>query len=146
MNLPLGVKFSIIKRKPHITSVTKYFILLPIVLLFSCSDFAYEKKIVGNYYLIGVDTKTDISISLKLKSGDFIGRIEWVMQYAVVNDSLIFARSLDTANKSVYYILNMNKDFDVAKIENIIIGPIDSETFNNYWAKKFKIKFISVLD
>jgi hypothetical protein len=126
--------------------VTKYFILLSIVLFLRCSDFAYEQKIVGNYYLIGVDTKTDISISLKLKSGDFIGRIERVKQYTVVNDSLIFARSLDTANKSVYYILNMNKDFDVAKIENIIIGPIDSETFNNYWAKKFKIKFISISD
>ena len=126
--------------------MTKYFILLSIVLFLRCSDFAYEQKIVGNYYLIGVDTKTDISISLKLKSGDFIGRIERVKQYTVVNDSLIFARSLDTANKSVYYILNMNKDFDVAKIENIIIGPIDSETFNNYWAKKFKIKFISISD
>ncbi len=125
--------------------MTKYFILLPIVLFFSCSDFVYEQKIVGNYYLIGVDTKTDISISLKLKSGDFIGRIEWVKQYAVVNDSLIFARSIDTANKSVYYILNMGRDFETAKIENVLIDPIDSETFNNYWAKKYKINFVSVL-
>jgi hypothetical protein len=125
--------------------VFKFLIVLAIFLSFGCSDFAYEQKIYKNYYLIGMDTKTDISISLKLKSGDFIGRIEWVKQYAVVNDSLIFARSLDTANKSVFYILNMNRDYEIAKIENVLIGPIDSETFNNYWAKKYKVYFVSVL-
>lgn len=122
----------------------KILISLSVILFFGCTGFAYEKKIYKDYYLIGIDTKTDLSISLKLKTGDYIGRIEHVKQYAIVDDSLIIGMSVDAVNKSVYFILNINKDFDVAKTEDIIIGPIDSETFINSWAKKYKINFVSV--
>jgi hypothetical protein len=124
--------------------MVKMLIPLSIILFLGCTGFVYEKKIYKDYYLIGIDTKTNLSISLKLKSGDYIGRIERVKQYAIIDDSLIFAKSIDTANKSVYYVLNMKKDFDVAKTEDIIIGPLDSETFIDSWAKKYKINFVSV--
>ncbi len=124
----------------------KFICLILTIFLIGCSDFALEKNIYKKYYLIGVDTKQNISISYKLQSGDFIGRVEWVTEYVVVRDSLIFAKSVDQFDKSGYYILDMSKDFEYAKIEDVIRGPIDSATFINNWAKRYNVKLISVFD
>ena len=124
----------------------KYTCLLLIIFLTSCSDFTYEKNIYKNYYLIGVDTKDNISISIKLKSGDFSARIQWVKQYAIANDTFLFAKAINNININDYYILNMSKDSEYAKIEDVVIGPLDSLSFANNWGMRYKVKFISVTE
>ena len=124
----------------------KYTCLLLIIFLTSCSDFTYEKNIYKNYYLIGVDTKDNISISIKLKSGDFSARIQWVKQSAIANDTFLFAKAINNININDYYILNMSKDSEYAKIEDVVIGPLDSLSFANNWGMRYKVKFISVTE
>lgn len=118
-----------------------YFI--PLLFFMAClSDIAYQKKIIGNYYLLAVNDKRDISVSLKLESGDYIGRVSNVDAYAIV-DSLLLIRS---DNQKKYYILNMAKDHDYAKVEDIVVGPLDSVAFADKWLNNREIKFIPALE
>ena len=110
---------------------------------------AYEKEISKNYYLISVNDKRNISISRKLGSGDFIGRVTHVTEYAIDDDdSLLFVKTNDSLNKNNnnYYVLNMAKDYDYANIKDVVIGPLDSLGFTNNWMRKYKVKFVSISD
>lgn len=100
------------------------------------------KKIIRNYYLLGVNDKAHLSVSLKLKSGDYIGRVSNVGAYALV-DSLLFIKNSDQKD---YYVLATAKDFDYAKIEDVVTGPLDSATFTLQWLNGRHLKFISEAD
>ena len=118
----------------------RYWPIIIVVFLTSCIlDFVYEKRIIKNYYLIAVDSMDQLEISLKLKNGDYIGRIpEKVQQYAVMSDTLIFARTTNG-----YYILNTTNDHDFAEVKDVVIGPVDQATFNRDWLNKHTVNFIS---
>lgn len=124
----------------------RYRLLFIVIFFIGCQGLGFEKQIYKDYYLTGTDNKNMIDVSLKLKSGDFIGRIEGVKEYAIVNDTLLFAKAVGHTNKIGYFILNMDKDFDVAKIEDVVIGPLDSLSFANNWGRRYKVKFISVFE
>ena len=128
----------------YISTMIKYVFILFIVLIVGCSGFVYEKRITKKYYLIAVDDIRFISISYKLESGAFIGRIEKVKQYSIVNDTFLIAKALDDSDKTCYYILNMAIDYDIAKVENIVIGPLDSLSFVSNWGMRYNVKFISI--
>lgn len=110
------------------------------LLLASCNiNMAYEKQISGRYYLIATDTKEQLDISRKLENGGYIGRIPARVQgYAVINDTLIFARTTGG-----YYVLNTVHDHDFAEVKDVVIGPLDRATFIHDWSNKYSIKFIS---
>jgi hypothetical protein len=110
------------------------------IVIASCNiNMAYEQRISGKYYLIATDTKEQLHISRKLETGDYIGRIpERVQGYAVVNDTLIFARTTKG-----YYVLNTAHDDDFAEVKDVVIGPIDQATFNRDWSNKYTIRFTS---
>ncbi len=115
----------------------------PVVIIFfvaSCQiGMAYKKQIWKKYYLIAPNAKEQLKISRKLENGDYIGRIpERVMEYGIVNDSLIFARTTKG-----YYVLNTANDHDFAEVKDVVVGPIDQRTFNQEWSNKYDIKFIS---
>lgn len=118
----------------------KNYSFIVLVLLTSCGiGMAYERKISKGYYLIATDAKEDLGISRELKNGGYIGRIpERVLRYSVVNDTLIFAR----ATKG-YYVLNTTHDHDFAETQDVVVGPMDQETFNRDWSSKYRFKFIS---
>jgi hypothetical protein len=102
-------------------------------------DMIVEEKILKPYYLTATDNKEELKISRKLENGDYIGRIpSRVKEYAVVNDTLIFAR---TSNG--YYVLNTTRDHDYSEVKDVVIGPLDRATFNNNWSKKYIINFIT---
>lgn len=51
--------------------------LLILLSVSSCHQFVYEKHLMQDYYLTAVDSKNDMSISLRLKNQSaYVGRIE----------------------------------------------------------------------
>lgn len=114
-------------------------IVLSLVLAYCNINMAYEKQILKKYYLVATDIKEQLGISRQLESGDYIGRIpQTVQEYAVVNDTLIFARTTKG-----YYILNTAHDHDFAEVKDVVIGPLDRATFIRDWSNKYSIKFSS---
>lgn len=47
---------------------------------------------------------------------EFIGRIQRVKPYAIVDDSLLIAKDEDSFDRINYFVLNMRQDFDYAKL------------------------------
>ena len=111
-----------------------------VLLVASCNlNMAYEKRITKGYYLIATDAMDQLDISRELETGDYIGRIPAIVRaYAVVNDTLIFART--TAG---YYVLNTARDHDFAEVEDVVVGPLDQATFKRNWLNQYNVKFKS---
>ncbi len=109
--------------------------------IYGCQDFAFEKHIVREYYLIGVDSEDHLSISRKLnnENGSAIGRIQNVKEYAVFKDSLIFAKS----EESKYFILNMKNDDDFVDPAQVVVGPLDLSSFNEYIGNNEEVHWVS---
>jgi len=106
--------------------------------LFSCSDFAIKKSIVGNYFLIATDTEDDLGLCYHEPSDD--------QNYGTIIDATIFAIGFNdkfiivkqhprnfpnppNENITNYYILPIQKGMDW-KSKNGLIGPITLEQFN----------------
>jgi hypothetical protein len=116
-----------------------------LVILFSstlyCGDiFQYRKKIKGNYYLVEGESKRDITICFKTDYGDYIGRIpSRILEYGTY-DSFLVAKTEDYNNRESYYIINMGKDFDIAREKTFRIGPMSENEYNQQWQHKLKCK------
>lgn len=118
----------------------KYVIILQLIsiLFLSCSSFAYKKKISENYYIIGVDSRSFLSIDRKTMDGNFIGRVpENVLEYGI-KDSFIVAKS-SSQSYIQYYILNMKKDSDFAEEKEYLIGPLTNKEFKENWQTRLDI-------
>ena len=106
--------------------------MIALAFSFGCGDlWEYEKNVYGNYYLVGQDTKDNISLYYKTEGGDYIKRIpSKVKEYAIIGDSLIVAKIIDSGTIR-YYILNMKLDSVFAEKKEFLIGPLlDSEITN----------------
>ena len=105
-----------------------YIFQLFLLLIFSCQNFAYEKNITGNYYLLGVDTENNLTISRKLSNGDYIGRIPAkVLAYGLKDSFLVAKMTFDEVIK--YYVIDMKKDSEYALEENFLFGPMTEQEF-----------------
>ena len=58
-------------------------------------------------------------------------------------DSPLFIKS---DNQKKYYILNMSKDHDYAKEEDVVVGLLDNTAFADKWLNNRQIKFIPALE
>lgn len=105
--------------------------------LCSCG-FAYEKQVIGKYYIVGVDTRDDLHLSYQLSSGDYAGRAPGrLLQYGF-NDTFLVAITHG------YYIIDMTKDSEVAHEENFRIGPLTEEQYQQAWRERLNIPLIDV--
>ncbi|MBC3540320.1 hypothetical protein ACFSC6_02830 [Rufibacter sediminis] len=119
-------------------------VLLILTSSYSCR-FAYKEHVIGKYFIIGVDTKDDLSLSYKLSNGDFVGKAPGqILQYGY-NDTVIVAKTQNNYNgQPSYYIINMVKDSDYAHEEDFQTGPIAEEEFNTKWKQKVNINLVDV--
>ncbi|WP_207435986.1 hypothetical protein [Sabulibacter ruber] len=118
--------------------------LLILTSFYSCG-FAYKEQVTGKYYIIGVDTKDDLSLRYKLDNGDFVGKAPGqILQYGY-NDTLIVAKTqYNYSGQPSFYLINMLKDSDYAHEEDFQIGPISEEEFNSKWNQRLNIKLEDV--
>lgn len=117
--------------------------LLISLFIVGCGDiFNYKKKITGQYYLIEIDTKENVSICYETKDGDCIGRIPaTVLEYGF-SDSFIAAKSKQN-NIVSHYIINRKRDSDYADKKDFLIGPQSEQEFNEE-RKRINIELIKV--
>lgn len=119
-------------------------VLLLLITFFSCG-FAYEKQVKGNYYIIGVDIKTDLSLSYKLSSGDYVGKAPGQLLHYGFNDSFLVAKTLEYKDSlPAYYIINMTKDSELAHEETFRVGPLSEEEYNHAWKQRLNLKLKAV--
>jgi len=106
----------------------------------SCG-FAYEKQVTGNYYIIGVDTKTDLGLSYKLSSGDYVGKVPGQLLQYGFNDTFLVAKTKEYKDRSSsYYIVDMTKDSELALEEIFRVGPLTEEEYNQIWKQRLNIE------
>ncbi len=125
----------------------KYFSLVFVItiLIFISCGFAFKKHILGQYYLVGVDSKSDVTVCFKLATGDFIGKIPHTLIEYGYNDSFLVGKSKEyNKNFVTYYIIDMRKDSEFAHEKNFRIGPINQVEFDSIWRKRLNIRMISV--
>jgi hypothetical protein len=114
----------------------------------SCGDILdYREKIVRNYYLTETDSRKRLSIGYKVSEMSFITRVPpRVLAYCIVGDSLLVTKTKDDINnEEKVYIINMRKDFDVAKPEDyLVVPPMSVAKYQSEWESVLRAKFISV--
>jgi hypothetical protein len=109
--------------------------------IFGCHPFAYEKEVIRPYYLIGNDTKQDLTISRRLDNGDYIGRIPGnVVEYGVAGNYIV-AKTNNRAAVS-YYIVNMINDNDYAQEQDFLVGPLSESVYMRDWHNKLHVQLI----
>ena len=103
--------------------------------------FAKREKIIGKYYLVeGDDGKYDIGYDL---DGSYIGRNPSnsnVIAYAI-KDSFLAMKVWFYDSTTKYYVINMNKDRDIANEEEYLIDTIAEANFKKSWLGKQNLKF-----
>jgi hypothetical protein len=112
---------------------------------FSSCGFAYEKRITGKYYIIGVDTKTDLSLSYKLSSDNYVGKAPGQLLKYGFNDTFLVAKTKEY-NKTLpsYYIIDMTSDAELAREETFRIGPLTEGDYNQTWRQRLGIRLQDV--
>jgi hypothetical protein len=118
--------------------------LLLLIHLYSCG-FAYEERIIGKYYITGVETKNDLGLSYKLSSGDYVGKAPGrLLQYGF-NDTFLVAKTQEYKKGSPsYYIIVMTKDAELAHEETFRVGPLTEEEYTQKWKQRLNIQLKDV--
>ncbi|MBF0433642.1 MAG: hypothetical protein HQK83_20350 [Fibrobacteria bacterium] len=99
-------------------------VLLLIFLLIGCSNLAYYQSIDDRYEIIAADALEDCSIQRKGQGGIRIHK--GVNKVGKFGD-YIYAKKTDGS----YWILNIIKDHDQAKVTDCVIGPLDIKKCKN---------------
>lgn len=108
--------------------------------LCSCG-LAYERQVTGKYYIIGVETKDDLSLSFKLGSGDYVGKAPGQLLKYGFNDTYLVAKTQEYKNgKPSYYVIDMTKDSELAHEENFRIGPLTESEYAGKWKQTLNIE------
>ena len=108
--------------------------------LYSCG-FAYEKQVTGKYYIIGVDTKEELSLSYALGSGDYVGKAPGRLLEYGFNDTFLVAKTNEYKKGSPsYYIIDMTKDSELAREETYRVGPLTEDEYNRTWKQRMNIQ------
>ena len=134
------MKLPMKSRKRFLKKLSTWTTIFLVVFISSCG-FAYEKHVIGKYYIIGVDTKDDLSLSYNLGNGDYIGKAPGrILQYGF-DDTVLVAKTQEAhkANPS-YYVIDMRKDSGAALEETFRIGPLDENEYLNGWHPKLHIQ------
>ena len=112
---------------------------------FSSCGFAYEKQVTGNYFIVGVDTKTNLTLSYKLKSGDYVGKAPGQLLQYGFNDTFLVAKTQENRNNHhFYFIIDMTNDNELAHEENFRVGPLTEEEYNRKWKRRLNLKLKDV--
>lgn len=109
-------------------------------LIYTSCGFVYKKHIIGKYYIIGVDTDAEVSLSYQLSSGNFIGKApERLIEYGY-NDTFIVAKTQEyDKHEPTYYLIDMTKDSELAHEDKFRIGPLSETSFDSIWKSRLKI-------
>lgn len=108
---------------------------------YSCG-FAYKEQVIGKYYIIGVDTKTDLALSYEVGSGNYIGKAPGLLLQYGYNDTFLVAKTQEyNDNYPAYYIIDMTKDSEIAHEKDFRIGPLTEEEFNQTWKQRLLVSF-----
>ena len=80
-------------------------LFLIVILCFSCG-FVYEKHLTRNYYIIGVDSNEELSLSYKLNAGNFVGKAPGqILEYGF-NDTFLVAKTRENLKpEPLFYII-----------------------------------------
>ena len=112
--------------------------------LYSCG-FAYEKKVTGKYYIIGVDIKDDLRLSYQLSSGDYVGKAPGQLLQYGFNDTFLVAKTQEYKNGSPsYYIIDMTKDSELAHEETFRVRPLSEDEYTQTWKPRLNIQLKDV--
>ncbi|TKG87739.1 DUF3997 domain-containing protein [Puteibacter caeruleilacunae] len=110
-----------------------YIIALTCLFFFnSCHQFVYKKHLMKDYYLLAVDSKYDMSVALELKDKTaYIGRIDETVFEVGFDDRFIIAKQYPEGQKDMirYFILDSNKDTELAEVEASVFGPLTETDF-----------------
>ena len=111
--------------------------------VFACGDiFSKKTHIVGPYYLTDGETQGNFSIYFLTSNGNLIQKVPARVKEYGYFDSILVAKVVEKNDKELYYIINMSKDYDVAKEHLFRLGPIDSASFKQSFTTQPKIKWI----
>ena len=121
-----------------------FLILSCLLFLNSCDDFKIKHHLIGKYFLVSMIGQRDVNLSIELEEDNFLGRIQVVQSYAVDGDSLIFSKAYNRKDSLGYYILQIKKDFNYAKLDKVILGPLDRLKMWNDWISGKNIEFHQV--
>jgi hypothetical protein len=111
-------------------NVNAILILIAVYLCQSCG-FAYEEHIVGNYYIVAVDSDSDAGLSYMVNEGSFIGVIPSVV-FSVGHDSkFVFVKQHpDGPNGKINYFIVPIEIKNKYKVDEEVIGPLNENQFN----------------
>jgi hypothetical protein len=95
-----------------------------------------NEHIIDNYYLLAIDSESDISISYKLNNGDYIGVVNGGIYAFGYNDDYIILKQ-HPLNKvgdliketTLYYIIPIDKNISQYKVDQNKIGPLHEDEF-----------------
>jgi hypothetical protein len=115
------------------------------LLNFNSCGFAYEEKVTGKYYIIGVDTKEDLGLCYRLGGGNYIGKAPGLPKKYGFNDTFLVVKTkqIDRVDE-MYYIINMSKDNAYAHEADFRIGPLSEVEFARTWNSRLNIKFNTI--
>jgi uncharacterized membrane protein YciS (DUF1049 family) len=101
-----------------------------ICLLIGCNlGFVHEEQITGNYYLIAVDIKEQMSVSYKLNNSSFIGVVPETVYAVGFNENFIIAEQHEGSGLNIkYYIIPLSNPIHSSPDENVI-GPLNHDGF-----------------
>lgn len=120
------------------------FITLLLLFIASC-NLAYRKQVKGKYYIVGTDSKENLTLSYELKSGDYVGKVPGrLLQYGH-NDTFLVAKTQDPVNgKPAYWVINMVKDSESAHEEEFRVGPLTDQEYKRIWEPRLNIELVNL--
>lgn len=108
------------------------FWILAVTLLLgqSCHGLVREEKIIGDFYLVAVDSETETSLSFKISDGSYIGIVPATVYSAGYDSKYVYAKQHpEGANgKTNYYIIPI-KVKDQYRVDEEVIGPLNKTQF-----------------
>ncbi len=112
------------------------FLLASTLLVCSCRGLFEDKEVAGNFHIVALGSKYDMSLGYEINDGGFINIIPHVVFAVGYNEKYIIAKQhpLDIKaglNKKVtnYYIIPVSVK-DQYWIEKEVIGPLTNEAFD----------------
>jgi hypothetical protein len=97
----------------------------------SCNlGFYFKEHIVGQYYLVAMDSKDQLNIAYRNGArDDYSGRVPPTVTEFGYSDSLLVAKSIINVREQVYYIIKIREDSATARPETYLIGPLSEREF-----------------
>ena len=129
------------RRKLKIKDLTwfSFFFFILLTSIFACG-FVYEKHLTGHYYIIGVDSNEDLSLSYKIDSDSFVGKAPGELLEYGFNDTFLVAKTKEYSRpEPQYYIIDMTKDSALALEEKFRVGPVSELDYDKMWRSRLNV-------